>query len=252
MTLKEIELHPGHWNVLNSGANGIINEVKEARKVTKRVYEILKASNVPCTYFEDNSSTNQSQNLSTIVKHHNADCDGLVVSIHFNSSGSTTNKGIGTEVFYSTQKELAAKVSFEIAAASGLINRGAKYSDKLAVLTKTYEPAILIEVCFVNSSVDVAIYRRDFEKICQTIAKALANHVGCKIKPSTTTSSIVEEKEEEITLTETGREEARALIRKAVKKGVFKAAAHTEEKINKYTDAQLLSYTIAYVNRTAE
>lgn len=39
MIVKEIELHPGHWKLLNSGANGILNEVTEARKVAKRVYK---------------------------------------------------------------------------------------------------------------------------------------------------------------------------------------------------------------------
>lgn len=177
MIAKEIELHPGHWKVLSSGANAILNEVTEARRVTKRVYEILKSSGVPCTYFEDNTSINQRQNLNTLVQHHNADRNGLIVSIHLNAGGDSS-KGIGTEVLYKTQKELATKIAKAISNASGLINRGAKYRDDLAVLTQTYEPAILIEVCFVNSVVDAAIYTRDFERICQAIAKELAAYLG--------------------------------------------------------------------------
>ncbi|WP_102271663.1 hypothetical protein [Cytobacillus massiliigabonensis] len=65
MSVREIELHPCHWKNTGSGANGILNEVTEARKVTKRDYEILKESNVPCTYFEDNISSNHKQNLNT-------------------------------------------------------------------------------------------------------------------------------------------------------------------------------------------
>lgn len=186
MSVREIELHPGHWKNTGSGANGILNEVTEARKVTQRVYEILKESNVPCTYFEDNTSSNQRQNLNTLVKHHNADRDGLIVSIHLNSGGDSS-KGIGTEVLYSTQKDLAAAIAKAISEASELINRGAKHRDNIAVLTQTYEPAILIEVCFVNSVVDAATYRQNFEKICQAIAKELAAYLG---------KTIVEKKEE--------------------------------------------------------
>lgn len=52
-------------------------------------------------------------------------------------------------------------------------------------------------------------------------------------------------------LTETARNEARELIRKACKQGVFNAAYHTEERIKSYTDSQLISYAIIYLNRTA-
>lgn len=180
MTVREIEIHPGHWKHTGSGANGIISEVVEARKVAKRVYEILKENNIPVTYFEDNTSTNQKQNLNTLINHHNKDRDGLIVSIHFNSSGATTNQGIGTEVFYYTEKSLASKVSKAISDATGgeLKNRGAKQNKSLAILAKTYEPAILIEVCFVNSRKDVAVYKRDFENICQAIARELALFLG--------------------------------------------------------------------------
>jgi N-acetylmuramoyl-L-alanine amidase len=189
---SEIELHPGHWKHTGSGANGIINEVTEARRVTKRVYEILKASKVPCTYFEDNTSTNQRQNLNTLVQHHNRDLNGLVTSIHFNSSGAKTSKGIGVEVLYKTQKELSVKLAKAISDASGLINRGAKYRDNLAVLNNSKEPAIIIEVCFVNSVVDTDLYRRDFEKICQAIANVLAEHIGKSIVPEKEEKKVAE------------------------------------------------------------
>lgn len=246
---KKIELHPGHWSNPGSGANGIIKEVPEARKVTRRVYEILIENKVPVTYFEDNTSKNQSQNLNTLVKHHNKDRDGLVVSIHFNSSGGTTDRALGTEVLYYDQKTLAEKLSKAISDATGggLKNRGAKQRKNLAVLANTYEPAVLVEVCFVNSTIDVAIYRRDFEKICQAIAKVLAEHIGFKINASHTV-----EVKEEIKLTDTGRKEARELIKKACEKGIFNASYHTEERIKNYTDAQLLSYVVAFVNRTAK
>ena len=181
--IEEIELHPGHWDLLNSGANGILNEVTEARRVTRRVAEILKAAKVPYTYYEDNVSKNKTDNVNHLIKEHNKDRNGLIVSIHFNASAGTHIRGIGTEVLYYDQQALAAKLAKAISEATGggLLNRGAKQRKDLGVLARTYEPAVLIEVCFVNSSVDAAIYRRDFEKICQAIARVLAEYLGKKI-----------------------------------------------------------------------
>lgn len=179
MKITEIEIHPGHWINPSSGAVGILNEVIEARKVAKRVYEILKASKVPCTYIEDNTSTNQRQNINYLVGQHNKDQDALIVSIHLNKGGDGS-KAIGTEVLYYDQQALAARISKAISEATGggLLNRGAKQRKDLGVLASTYEPAILIEICFVNSVIDAAIYRRDFEKICYAIARELAAYLG--------------------------------------------------------------------------
>lgn len=176
--IQEIELHVGHFGT-GTGARGHIDEVTEARKLTKRVYDILKAKKVPVTFFEDTKSKNQRDNINTLVKHHNHDKNGLVVSVHFNAGGDGT-KAIGTEVLYYDKKDLAARISKAISDATngGLKNRGAKQRRDLGVLASTYEPAVLIEVCFVNSSIDVAIYRRDFEKICQAIAVELAKEVS--------------------------------------------------------------------------
>lgn len=249
MIAREIEIHPGHWKNTGSGADGILNEVTEARKVAKRVYEILRSWKVPATYFEDNTSTNQTQNINTLVKEHNKDKDGLIVSVHFNASGGTQNRGIGTEVLYYDQKNLAAKIAKAISDATGggLLNRGAKKRTDLGVLASTYEPAILVEVCFVNSTVDAAIYRRDFEKICRAIANELAAYLG-KTAP-------VEDKKEDskvtqVLLNETGRAEAKGLIKKAVTAGIFEKS-HLD-KLDKYSDADLISYSIAYVNRTTK
>ncbi|QQP11650.1 N-acetylmuramoyl-L-alanine amidase [Lysinibacillus agricola] len=216
-----IEIHPGHWINPGSGASGILNEVTEARRVAKRVYEILKASKVPCTYYEDNSSTNQRQNINYLVSQHNKDRDGLIVSIHFNSGGNSS-KPIGTEVLYYDQQALAARISkaISVATGGGLLNRGAKQRLDLGVLASTYEPAILIEVCFVNSTVDAAIYRRDFEKICTAIAKELAAYLG-KTVPST--QSIEEDKPtEKDDKMQFSNETTQAAVREHIKQTVDK------------------------------
>ncbi|OLN21914.1 hypothetical protein BTO30_12515 [Domibacillus antri] len=168
MNPKGIELHPGHWKNTGSGANGLINEVTEARKVTKRVYGILRAHKVPATYFEDNTSSNQQQNLNALVKHHNQDRDDLIVSVHFNATAGVVEGNIGTEVLYYSEQSLAAKIAKAISDASGLKNRGAKRRTNLAVLTQTYEPA----VCTSSTS---TVPKEEETKLYQPSAQAITN-----------------------------------------------------------------------------
>lgn len=173
-----ITISPGHWST--GGAVDLLNEVTEARKVTNQVVKILRDSKIPVTHIEDNVSRNQRDNLNYLVSQHNKTDRKLDVSIHFNSS-KRTDKGLGVEVLYYDQRELAAKISKAISQASGLIDRGAKERKELAFLNGTHKPAILIEVCFVSSTVDEALYKRDFDKICKAIAKELAAYCGKNI-----------------------------------------------------------------------
>ena len=249
MVAKEIELHPGHWANTGSGANGILNEVTEARKVTKRVYDILRASNVPATYYEDNTSTNQRNNINTLVKHHNADRNGLIVSIHFNAGGNSL-KPIGTEVLYYSEQALAAKIAKAISDVSGLKNRGAKKRTDLGVLANTYEPAILIEVCFVNSIVDAKIYRDNFEAICQAIAKELAAYLGKSLvtkQPSKVLGKqIINEEDTEMPykFNATAKGDFAKLFKKAYEEGIFET--DHSQKVASYNDEKIYNLYVSY------
>jgi len=100
--------------------------------------------------------------------------------------------GVGTEVLYrhgnNVTQQIATDISRGIHLASGnegerLINRGAKprpnpndrqNEGPLDFLENEHaRNPILIEVCFVNSRTDVAIYRDKFEEICVGIANSL-------------------------------------------------------------------------------
>jgi hypothetical protein len=81
-----------------------------------------------------------------------------------------------------TQAALAAKVSAAIAQAGGLIDRGAHKRSDLYFLNNTTEPAILIEMCFVDAGADTEAYRGNFEAICQAIADCAAPAVATVLK----------------------------------------------------------------------
>lgn len=155
------------------GASGIIDEVDEARRVVDRVVATLKGLGVEAHSFHDNSSTTQDENLHTIVKaHEEHDCDWNV-SVHFNDADHDPKDPIGTEVWYLSEDELAVVLSGAIADASGLKDRGEKFSEGLYFLNHLPH-AVLIEVCFVKSEPDVAAYKSHFIRICNAIAMVLS------------------------------------------------------------------------------
>jgi len=167
-----IVISSGHAKKVQ-GAVGIINEVEEARLIVDQLAVELRDRGIKVHTFHDDTSTTQSQNLDTIVKKHNSYDRDLDVSVHFNAF-QKTEKPMGTEVLYKSQKDLAGKVAAAIASV-GFINRGAKKRDDLAFLNGTKEPAILIEVCFVDSQADVNVYEEHFDTICAKIADVLGD-----------------------------------------------------------------------------
>lgn len=172
-----ITISPGHYKV-GSGAKGLIDEVAEARKVVATVKEHLIKSGVACHVVVDNVSNSQKENLRYLIAKHNATKRELDVSVHFNAISGQTNSALGVEVLYINDKlkPLAQKMSEGIAHAGMLKNRGAKKRTDLAFLKGVHKPAILIEVCFVNSTVDVSLYKKYYSEICLAIANVLKSY----------------------------------------------------------------------------
>lgn len=169
-----IVLSSGHGKYIR-GAADIIDEVNEARAVVETVAEVLREQHVDVKTFHDDVSHSQNENLNRIVDFHNSQTRDLDVSVHFNAY-QHTSKPMGTEVLYvsSTGAEIAKTVVDAIVESSGLINRGPKKRTDLFFLNNTEEPAVLIEVCFVDSQADVDIYRSSFLDICSAIATSLS------------------------------------------------------------------------------
>jgi hypothetical protein len=172
MPYKRVAISAGHSTKCR-GAADILDEVDEAWRVVRRVGSVLEARGIKAWTFQDTASTDQQTNLETICAWHNSLERDLDVSIHFNSTGEGRRKEpIGTECLYVTQEALAELVAAAISA-SGLIDRGPKFRDELYFLNHTDMPAILVEVCFVDSEADAAIYRRAFNVICNAIVDAI-------------------------------------------------------------------------------
>lgn len=167
----KIVISSGHGKHV-AGACGIIDEVEEARNVVGEVVELFRKAGHEAIEFHDDTSTNQGDNLETIVDFHNSQDRDLDISVHFNAY-LPTEGGRGTEVLYVTQERLADQVAEAISYAGDLINRGSHERNDLYFLNQTDQPAILIEVCFVDAEQDVELYRKNFDAICEAIVDAV-------------------------------------------------------------------------------
>src|SRR5262245_41981849 len=162
-----IAISSGHGKYV-SGAVGPspwgLDEHKEAVRVVDAVTPQLNSDGNSAVSYEDTTSRSQQENLNRIVSWHNSQTRDYDVSVHFNAY-QTSNSPKGTECYYYSQQQLASRVASGIAGTSGLINRGAKKNTGLYFLNSTNKPAILIEVCFVDSKADVDLYKTNFTPI---------------------------------------------------------------------------------------
>jgi N-acetylmuramoyl-L-alanine amidase len=179
-----IVMSSGHGKYIR-GASGYLDEVDEARRVVETTASFLRDMGVSVMTYHDDISDDQSENLNRIVDFHNAQSRDLDVSVHFNAN-ATTSKPMGTECLYVSQEDLSREVSDAISTALGLPDRGPKYRGDLFFLNNTEEPAILIEVCFVDSSADAAAYELNFDDCCEAIAEALSGEETLKPPESET------------------------------------------------------------------
>jgi len=170
---KRICISSGH-SLKCQGANGYLNEVEEATRVTDILAVKLRQRGVEVETFHDLTSTSQNQNLQKITDWHNDQDRELDLSVHFNAS-QQTNKPMGTEMWYITQQALAHEMSTAIASV-GFKNRGAKWSDSLWFLNQTMMPSVLLEICFVDSTADADLYHKSLNAICEALATVLSGH----------------------------------------------------------------------------
>lgn len=183
---KQFVISSGHGDHV-PGAIGILNEHNEAKKVVDRVYAILTTTYNGKGYkYHETSATTQQRNLDNIVNYHNGKSRSLDISVHFNSASASAT---GTECLYYDARGLSVKMSKAMSSALDIVDRGAKKRKELYFLRNTSKPAILLEVCFVTSKKDAAAYHKNFEDLCQAIAKVIAAELGYKKKVTTASKS---------------------------------------------------------------
>ena len=140
------------------GASGYLDELAEDRLVKDALVAELRARGHEVSDSTTDEAT-VSADLREQCRRANASGAEVAVSVHFNACPG----GTGTEVWHyagSSAQGLAADMSARVAKALGLRDRGAKATTQLYWLRHTDMPAVLVEVCFVDSAGDAEAYRR--------------------------------------------------------------------------------------------
>jgi len=158
------------------GSRGIIDELKEDRLVKNAVIKYLNQMGVSVLDVTPPDSTSSSSaDLSYGVNKANNWGADLFVSIHFNNAYSTYNGALGTEVCVYSEYDIAGRVVNKMVSL-GFRNRGQKVRTGLYELKHTSMKSMIVEVCFVEATEDVALYKKvGYDYIGKTIAEALVN-----------------------------------------------------------------------------
>lgn len=163
-----------------TGAAGIVKETDRNRELGKLLINYLRSNGhtvIDCTV---DSSSND---LVDRVAKANAQKLDLFISIHLNAGG-----GHGTETYVynkdypgkAANKEIAKKVNDAVVNSCGFRNRGIKEAN-FHVLRETVAPAILVEVCFVDSQEDTQKWNAD--KIARAMFTAITGQSISESKP---------------------------------------------------------------------
>ena len=172
----KIAVRGGH-NFQASGARGILDETIEDRKVKDATIKYLKKLGHSVLDVTPGNMPSSSD-LSYGVNKANSWGAEIFISIHFNKAYSSYDGAIGTEGWVYSKGGTSEKVSNRICsklASIGLRNRGTKTSG-FYELRSTNMPAVIVEVCFVEATKDVSIYKNTgSDKIGLLIAEGIAN-----------------------------------------------------------------------------
>lgn len=158
------------------GSSALIDELTEDRLVKNAVIKYLKqlGINVLDVTSPDTTSSSSSDLSYGVNEANNWGAD-LFVSIHFNNAYSSYNGALGTEVCVYSEYDTAKRVVNKMASL-GFKNRGQKVRTGLYELRHTSMKSMIVEVCFVEATEDVALYKKlGYDKIGKTIAEAIVN-----------------------------------------------------------------------------
>lgn len=148
-----IGIDKGHslWGKSPCGAIGLLNESKENRKVGDLVIQKLRDMGYTAIDCSCNSASSVNGQLQYIVNKANSQKLDLFLSLHLNAGG-----GRGAEIYTtntSGAREAAKNLIDTYCNRTGFKNRGHKHAE-FYVIRNTVAPAMLLEMCFVDTEED--------------------------------------------------------------------------------------------------
>ena len=170
----KIAVRGGHCPKVR-GASAIIDELTEDRKVKDSVIKYLKQLNHVVLDVTPPDYTSSNIDLYYGVNKANNWGADLFISIHFNKAYDIYNGDLGSEVCVYSPFDIAQRVVNGLSSL-GFKNRGQKVRTNLYELKHSKMKAMIIEVCFVESTGDVKLYKQlGHDLIGKTIAESIAN-----------------------------------------------------------------------------
>lgn len=176
----KIAVRGGH-NFQSTGASALIDETTEDRKVKDSVIKYLKELGHEVLDVTPGNMDTDSDLVYGVSKANTWSAE-LFISIHFNKAYNSYNGKIGTEAWVYSKTDnitLDEQVAIRIVnaiAGLGFVNRGVKERTDLYELKATKMASIIVEVCFVEATEDVALYKKlGADLIGKSIAEAISN-----------------------------------------------------------------------------
>lgn len=150
-------------------------EASDVLKLAKDVGSMLTANGESVSYTRTEDKT---LSLTARTNIENKGTYDYFISVHRNAAGPEVAKGVETYIYKSgnTSNPLATKVNNNLVSV-GFLDRKVKVAN-FHVLRETKCKAILIEVGFIDNSIDNGIFDNAYSKIVAAIAKACLEQVG--------------------------------------------------------------------------
>ena len=176
-----VGIDAGHGRPPDTGAGGensYLNEEVECQNVALELKQIIESAGHRVVMLRPDRVSSVRDSLSQRVKRANREPGmNLFVSIHFNAFRKVA-KAMGTEVFVASNasrasKTYAAQIQQQLVDTLNLPNRKVK-SAPLYVCRATICPAVLVEVCFIDSESDADRYKEvGHRKVAEAIARGI-------------------------------------------------------------------------------
>lgn len=189
MALKGVVLDSGHGGSdVGASSNGII-EKDLTLKISKYMYDRLKALGIPVKMTRDSDITLDPKNRVRVVQDQFGNgSDVVVVSNHINAGGAE-----GAEVIYALRNNsrLASKILDELEKSGQVVRK--YYQRRLPSDTsKDYyyiirdtpnNQTVIVEYGFLDNTTDAQKLKNNYEKYAEAVVKAIAEYGGYKYTP---------------------------------------------------------------------
>lgn len=177
---KLVVLDAGH-GAKDSGAVGATGKYEKNFNlaiVLKTAELLKKESNIDVVLTRSDDTFLELKERAAIANNLNAD---LFISVHANSSASSSASG--TETYYQREasKALANVMHKYLVQATGLSDRGVRYGN-FHVIRETKMPAVLLEVGYLSNKKDEALLFTDAlqNKVAASIVSGIKEYLGIK------------------------------------------------------------------------